>query len=97
MMEAQLLPWIGWGLLGTLLLLMLHRIIAQSFSPSARKCNLQHLYSRATTFDEEGDSMAAIYAMDTALMNAEFDKPGLNLLDILSPIHGGIRPLRRQP
>ena len=76
MSNAQFLPWVVWGMLGTLLLLLLHRIIAQFFPKPPASVIHSTYKAEQPPSEEEGDGMAAVYAMDTALMEAEFDKSG---------------------
>jgi hypothetical protein len=76
MSNDQFLPWIAWGLLGTLFLLLLHRIIAQFFPQPPESVYHSTFKAQQPPSEEEGDGMAAVYAMDTALMDAEFEKAG---------------------
>jgi hypothetical protein len=68
--------WIGWGLLGTGVLILLHRLVAQFFPRPPASVYRSTFAAQRPPSEEEGDGMAAVYAMDTALMDAEFERPG---------------------
>jgi hypothetical protein len=72
----QFLSLILWGTLGSLSLMLLHRLAAQFFpNPPARALDRTFKAAQPPS-EEEGDGMSAVYAMDDALMDAEFERPG---------------------
>ena len=76
MRSELILPLAGWGLLGGLLLLILHRLIAQFFPQPPETVFRSAYKAQQPPSEEQGDGMAAVYALDTALMDAELERPG---------------------
>jgi hypothetical protein len=74
MSNDQFLPWSAFDLFGSLLSLLLHRIIAQFFPQLS--AYVYHSTLKAQQPPLEGDGVVVVYAMDTALIDAEFEKPG---------------------
>ena len=73
---TQIIPALVWGLLGSLFLLFLHRLVAQFFPrPPAEVFHSAARAQRPPT-EEEGDGMATVYSLDSTLMEAEFERPG---------------------
>jgi hypothetical protein len=71
-----IIPVQGWGLLGSLLLLLTHRVIAQAFPRPPAHVLHSTFKAQQPPSEEEGDGIAAIFSMDNAIMNAEYDRPG---------------------
>jgi hypothetical protein len=76
MRSELILPLIGGGLLGGVLLLILHRLIAQFFPRPPASVFRSTYKAQQPPSEEEGDGMAAVYALDTAFMDAELERPG---------------------
>jgi hypothetical protein len=67
---------LGWGLLGSFFLLLLHHIIALNFPRPPAGVLQRTFIAQQPPSEEEGDGLAAIYSLDRAIMNAELDRPG---------------------
>jgi hypothetical protein len=65
-----------WGILGSLFLLFVHRLVAQAFPQPSSAVFRSAFQVQLPPSEEEGDGMAAVYALDAVLMNAELDRPG---------------------
>ena len=71
-----IIPLIGWSLLGSLFLMILHRLIAQAFPRPPVSVLRSTFKAQQPPAEEEGDGLSAVYAMDEALLNAELERPG---------------------
>jgi hypothetical protein len=66
----------GCELLGSLLLVLLHRLIAQFFPRPPAGVYQRMFLAQQPPSEEQGDGMAAVYSLDSALMDAELERPG---------------------
>jgi hypothetical protein len=76
MRSELILPLVSWGLLGGVLLLILQRLIAQLFPRPPENVFFRTYKAQQPPSEAEGDGMAAVYALDTSLMEAELERPG---------------------
>jgi hypothetical protein len=65
-----------WGILGSLSLLFVHRLVARAFPQPPPGVFRSAFQAQQPPSEEEGNGMGAVYSLDAALMNAELERPG---------------------